>query len=187
MVVRAKYPADRTPELAVRQIFGRQRLPENLRLLMADSGMLAIERIAMLGDTTASAKTTVRAIVGDGSKFGATDAERELSLTLVAAIWKAVSTLQDHFSLRRAKMEEDPRKIPEMPGEDHAEFRELFVRSRPDVLLTYHREPRRKLVERIHRDYMVHGAVAFYEVTELRARSDQIVQSGSFNQTPSLL
>ena len=63
MVDRTNYPADKTPKLAVRQIFGRQKLPENLCLLMPDSGMLAIERIAMLGDTIASAKTTIRAIV----------------------------------------------------------------------------------------------------------------------------
>ena len=44
--------------------------------------MLAIERIAMLGDTIASAETTIRAIVGDDTNFGATDAEHELSLTL---------------------------------------------------------------------------------------------------------
>ena len=114
MVDRTNYPADKTPELACRQIFGRQRLSENLCLLMADSRMLAIDGIAMLGDTIASAKTTIRAIVGDDNKFGATDAERELSLTLVAAIWKPASTLQDHFSSRRAKMEEDPHKIREI-------------------------------------------------------------------------
>ena len=74
-------------------------------------------------------------------------------------------------------MEEDPDKIPEIPGEDHEEFRELLVRSRPDMLLTYRRELRRKLVERIHRDYMVHGAVAFYELADLRARNDQIIQN----------
>ena len=80
-------------------------------------------------------------------------------------------------------MEEDPRKIPEIPAEDHAEFRELFVRSRPDMLLTYHREPHQKLVDRIHRDYMVHGAVALYEVAELRTRSDQISQTSWISKT----
>ena len=51
------------------------------------------------------------------------------------------------------------------------------------MLLTYHREPHRKLVERIHRDYMVHSAVAFYKVAELRARSDQIVQTSRISKT----
>ena len=39
------------------------------------------------------------------------------------------STLQEHFAARRAKMEEDPTKVPEIPGDHHAEFREQFCRS----------------------------------------------------------
>ena len=61
------------------------------------------------------------------------------------------------------KMEEDPTKVPEIPGDHHAEFREQFVARHPDVLLPPHREPHRKLVERIQRDYMVHGAIPFYQ------------------------
>ena len=171
------------PDLAVRQIFGRQKLPENLCLLMADSSLLSIERIAMLGDTISQAKTTLKAIVNDDAKFGADNAARELSLTLLAAVWKASAALQDHTAARRAKMEEDPSKIPEIPGEDHAEFRETFVSARPDVILTYMRGPHRKFVERIYRDYMVHGSVSYYEVAEMRARSDRLVQTTGFSKT----
>ena len=45
-------------------------------------------------------------------------------------------------------MKEDPSKVPEIPGEDHAECREIFVKRHPDVLLPMHREPHRKFVER---------------------------------------
>ena len=48
---------------------------------MADSSLLSIERIAMLGDTISQAKTTLKAIVNDDAKFGADNAARELSLT----------------------------------------------------------------------------------------------------------
>ncbi|CAE7374222.1 unnamed protein product, partial [Symbiodinium necroappetens] len=153
-----------TPEFvhigSVLPIFGRQKLPEPLCLLMADKGMLLVERMAMLGDSIASVKATLKAIVGDDSKFG-----------------------PEHISARRAKMEEDPSKIPEIPGEDHAEFREIFVNQHPDVILTYMREPHRKFVERIHRDYLVHGAVAFYEMAEMRTRADRIVQTTGFSKT----
>ena len=173
----------RTPELALRQIFGRQRVPEDLCLLMADKGMLSVERMAMLGDSIASVKATLKAIVGDDTKFGADGAAQELSLTLLVAVWKSASVLQEHVASRRAKMEEDPSKIPEIPGEDHAEFRELFVTQHPDIILTYMREPHRKFVERIHSDYMVHGAVAFYEVAEMRSRADRVVQTPAFSKT----
>ena len=184
MVDRTVYPdKDKVPELALRQIFGRQKLPEPLCLLMADKGMLLVERMVMLGDSIASVKATLKAIVGDDSKFGPDGPAQELSLTLLTAVWKSASVLQEHISARRAKMEEDPSKIPEIPGEDHAEFREIFVNQHPDVILTYMREPHRKFVERIHRDYLVHGAVAFYEVAEMRTRADRIVQTTGFSKT----
>ncbi|CAE7942400.1 unnamed protein product, partial [Symbiodinium necroappetens] len=169
MVDRTVYPdKDKVPELALRQIFGRQKLPEPLCLLMADKGMLLVERMA---------------IVGDDSKFGPDGPAQELSLTLLTAVRKSASVLQEHISARRAKMEEDPSKIPEIPGEDHAEFREIFVNHHPDVILTYMREPHRKFVERIHRDFLVHGAVAFYEVAEMRTRADRVVQTTGFSKT----
>ena len=180
---RTKYPEDQVPELAVCQIFGRQKLESDLCLLLAASGLTSIERLAMLGASISSVKTTVKAIVDDETKFGNTAAKRELALTQLAAVWKAASTLQEHVSARRARMEEEPNKVPEIPGEDHAEFREVFVQAHPDMLLTYHREPHRKFVERIHRDYMVHGAVAFYEVAEMRVRSETIVQTANLAKT----
>ena len=184
MVDRTVYPdKDKVPELALRQIFGRQKLPESLCLLMADKGMLLAERMAMLGDSIASVKATLKAIVGDDTKFGADAPAQELSLTLLTAVWKSASVLQEHISARRAKMEEGPSKIPEIPGEDHAEFREIFVTQHPDMILTYMREPHRKFVERIHRDYLVRGAVAFYEVAEMRTRADRIVQTSGFSKT----
>ena len=119
----------------------------------------------------------------DDSKFGADAAEQELSLTLLAAVWKSACRCKNTSLLGRARMEEDPTKIPEIPGEEHAEFREIFVNQHPDIVLTYMREPHRKFVERVHRDYMVHGAVAFYEVDEMRTRSDRVVQTSGFSKT----
>ena len=117
MLDRTVYPdKDKVPELALRQIFGRQKLPEDLCLLLADKGMLSVPRsrgLAMLGDTITSVKATIKAIGGDDTKFGPDEPARELSLTLLAAIWKLASTLQEHVATRRAKMEEDPSKIPE--------------------------------------------------------------------------
>ena len=183
MVDRTKYPDDKIPDLALRQVFGRQRLAEDLCLLMANCKLLNLETFAMLGDSIPGVKTTLKTIVHDEDKLGASEAEREISLTSLAAVWKMCSTLQEHFAARRAKMEEDPTKVPEIPGDHHAEFREQFVVRHPDVLMPPHREPHRKLVERIQRDYMVHGAVSFYQVGEMRTRSEQIVQKSGISKT----
>ena len=130
----------------------------------------------MLGESIAA----VKAIVGDDSKFGADVAAQELSLTMLAGVWKPASpTLQEHISARGAKMEEDLSKIPEIPGEDCAEFRQIFVNQHPDIVLTYMRELRHKFVAAI----MVCCAVAFYEVAEMRSQYDRVVQTPGFSKT----
>ena len=182
MVDRTVYDAAATPELSLRQVFGRNRLPGPLRKLVADKGLLSVETFAMLGDSIGAVKTTIKTIVGDDTLLGADAAAQELALTSLAAIWRTCSTLQEHFASRRAKMEEDPSKVPEIPGDDHAEFREQFVLKHPDVLLPHHREPHRKFVERIQRDFLVHGSVPFYEVGEMRTRSEQVAQKSGLSK-----
>ena len=182
MVDRTVYDADKVPDLALRQVFGRQRVPEKLCKLMATCGLLTVETFAMLGDTITSVKTTLKALVPNLDDLGDNPPAQELALTALAAVWKTCSTMQDHFAARRARMEEDPTKIPEIPGEDHAEFREIFVARHPDVLLPHHREPHRKLVERIQRDFLVHGSVKFYEVGEVRTRDEAIAQKSGLSK-----
>ena len=182
MVDRTTYDAARTPDLPLRQVFGRQRLPPDLCKLVADRRLLTVETFAMLGDNIAAVKTTLQAMIPDATDLGPDGPSQELALTSLAAVWKTCSTMQDHFAARRARMEEDPPKIPEIPGEDHAEFREIFVGRHPDVLLPHHREPHRKFVERVQRDFLVHGSVKFYEVGEIRTRNETIAQKSGLTK-----
>ena len=62
MVDRAAYPDGKVLDLAVRRIFGCQKLPSNTCLLMVEIGMLSLERIAMLGDDLATVKTTLKTL-----------------------------------------------------------------------------------------------------------------------------
>ena len=183
MVDRTVYTdAAHTPDLPLRQIFGRQRVPEDLCKRVADSKLLTVETFAMLGDTIAAVKTTLKALIPDPSHLGPDPPAQELALATLAAVWKTCSTMQDHFAARRAKMEEDPSKVPEIPGEDHAEFRVQFIARHPDVVLPHHREPHRKFVERLQRDFLVHGAVNFYEVCEMRTRNESIAQKSGLSK-----
>ena len=54
--------------------------------------------------------------------------------------------------------------------------------STPIVVLPLHREPHRKFVERVQRDYLVHGFVHFYEVGEIRTRNEQIAQKSGLSK-----
>ena len=157
MVDRTTYDSARTPDLPLRQVFGRQRLPTDLCRLVADRRLLTVETFAMLGDNIAAVKTTLQALIPDATDLGPDGPAQELALTSLAAVWKTCSTMQDHFAARRARMEED-------------------------VLLPHHREPHRKFVERVQRDFLVHGSVKFYEVGEIRTRDESIAQKSGLSK-----
>ena len=91
MVDRTHYDPASVPELSLRQVFGRQRLSKELCRLMADKKMLTVEGFAMLGDTIAAVKLTLKTIVADDSLLGDTPAAVELALTSLAAVWKTCS------------------------------------------------------------------------------------------------
>eukprot|EP00435_Cladocopium_sp_Y103_P009415 s1300_g2.t1 len=176
MVDRTVYADEaHTPKIALRQIFGRLSLSTDLCRAAADSGLLSVEVFAMLGDAAAAVKTALRTLIPTAA-LGANEAAQELSLMQLAAVWHSCHALQGQFATRRARMEEDPNKVPEMAQEDHAEFRSRFVTAHPDVILLDAKEPHKKFVEKISRDFMVHGMVPYYPVSEIRTRSDSILQ-----------
>ncbi|CAE7789061.1 unnamed protein product, partial [Symbiodinium microadriaticum] len=151
-----------TPKLNLRQIFGRQGLDTALCRLSADKGLLTVEMFAMLGQDLSSAKETLRKLwEADMSPLGADAASQELAVM----------------------MEEDPNKIPELSQEDHAEFRDRFVRVHPDVILIDAKEPHKKFVERLSRDFLIHGIVPFYEPAEIRTRADVIVVKSGLSRS----
>ena len=100
----------------------------------------------------------------------------------LAAVWHSCHALQGQFATRRARMEEDPNKIPEMAQEDHAEFRTRFVTAHPDVILLDAKEPHKKFVEKLSRDFLVHGMVPYYTVAEIRTRADSIIQKAGLTK-----
>ena len=182
MVDRTTYADEgHTPKIALRQIFGRQNLPSALCLSAANAGLLSVEVFAMLGDTAQAAKDQLRALI-PADELGADQAARALALMQLAAVWLACQALQTQFAARRARMEEDPAKVPEMPQEDHAEFRARFVRTHPDVILLDGREPHKKFVEKLSRDFLVHGMVPLYTAAEIRTRADTIIQKAGLSK-----
>lgn len=182
MVDRTTYVDEaHTPKIALRQIFGRLGLRQPLCLAAANASLLNVEVVAMLGDTAAAAKTALRTLIPTAD-LGTNAAEIELSLMQLSAVWHSCHALQGQFATRRARMEEDPNKIPEMAQEDHAEFRARFVRNHPDVILLDGKEPHKKFVERLNRDFLVNGMVPYYSVAEIRTRSDAIVQKAGLSK-----
>ena len=147
---------------------------------MADAGLLSVEVFAMLGDAAGPVKTSLQTLLPTDA-LGANAAAQELSLMQLAAVGHSCHALQGQFATRRAQME-DPNKVPEMAQEDHAEFRSRFVTPHPDVILLDAKEPHKKFVEKLSRDFLVHGMVPFYAVAEIRTRADSIVQKSGLSK-----
>ena len=80
--------------------------------------------------------------------------------------------------MRRARLEEDPHRIPEMGMQEYGQKKVAFVSQHPDVLLTEFREPHKRFVERLDRDFTIHEVVPPYELGEVRLRSEYIAQKG---------
>eukprot|EP00435_Cladocopium_sp_Y103_P068259 s92_g31.t1 len=182
MVDRTTYASEaQTPKIALRQIFGRLGLKTELCRAAADGGLLSVEVFAMLGDTATAVKNSLQTLIPTAA-LGADPAAQELSVMQLAAVWHSCFALQGQFASRRARMEEDPNKIPEMAQEDHAEFRSRFVTAHPDVILLDAKEPHKKFVEKLSRDFLVHGMVPFYTVAKIRTRADSIVQKSGLTK-----
>ena len=165
-----------TPDLALRQIFGRHRSPSELCLLFAKSSLLNIETVAVLGENHAAVRASFIRLIGGEEQLGGDDQTRELRLIQVVTVWNSCQALNTCFAQRRAKMEEDPHKVPELSQETHGDFRALFLLAHPDSVINSWNEPHKKFVERINRDFTVNGTVPFYEVGEMRTRSETIAQ-----------
>ena len=77
---------DTTPELAVRNIFGRQRAPAKLCLLFAGCGLLTSDCNSQLGQDPASVRKTFSPIIDGDDKLGAHLSEQECNWLTVLAI-----------------------------------------------------------------------------------------------------
>ena len=165
---------DTTPELAVRNIFGRQRAPAKLCLLFAGCGLLTSDRISQLGQDPASVRKTFSLIIDGDDKLGAHLSEQECNWLTVLAIWQSCKKLVSAAASRHAKIFEDPTNCPALPHDVHVDSRARFMLVNPDMIMIEGREPHKMFVERISRDVVLHGSVPFYEVDEMWLRSDTI-------------
>ena len=76
--------------------------------------------VAMLCETIIDAKATFKTILAQKASacLGYTEVDKELNHTLLAAVWRSCYTLQGQLATRRARMEEDPPKVPEINQDD---------------------------------------------------------------------
>ena len=159
MVDRAVYAQGTKPSQAVSQICARAKVPADVCIRFAVTDLRTVEMISVLGENHEKVRLSFTRISGGDQALGADDQEREKTLLWACVVWTACSKLHEVSSVQRAKMESDPHIIPSLPQDDVADFRSRFVLSHPDVILLPCREPHKKFVERLHRDFTIDSMV----------------------------
>ena len=97
MVDRTVYKSKEfTPQLALRNVFGRHHVPAPVCLLFADNDLLDVGTVAVMGDSFATVRQAFTRLVGGEPSLGADDRAREHALLRVVAIWQSCNELERH-------------------------------------------------------------------------------------------
>ena len=182
MVDLTTYPTGLEPTLGLKQVFGRLNVPSELCIKSVRLGLKSVENYAMLGDDLSSAKATLRTI-SSGSPLGVDDPAIEIALLSLASVWQTCHTYQSQMAQRRANLELDPNKVPEMSSDDHASLRTRFLTHHEDMVLVDQNEPHKRFVEKLSRDFLVQAIVKFYEIAEIRTKDETITSKTGFTET----
>lgn len=134
------YTAENTPELAVRQILLKSRAPENLGVALANLGFIDPDSWSAIADFQSDFKEAVKGLVTEAD-LSVDERSRNATLILLTAAWKKCTALASCLDTRRARLEEDPHRIPEIGVQDHSQMRTNFQARHPDVILVDFKEP----------------------------------------------
>eukprot|EP00971_Amphidinium_carterae_P326758 6457758-Amphidinium_carterae.1 len=108
-------------------------------------------------------------------------------MVFLSTVWRKCVNLSSELDKRRARMEEDPDKVPAIQAQDYAQMRSVFLGRHKDFILTEQRDPHKKFVEKILRDVGLHGVVPFYALGEVRLRSEHIKERKAIATTTDYL
>ena len=169
------------PEPGLRTVFVHEKIDEALRIALAKKGLTTIRKFAMLGQTEDKFEARLKSILG--GDLGADAPTQDLNLTMLGVVWKSCQVSMEFEFTQRARLQEDPTKIPEMANSDAGDMRERFWRAHPDVILTSSNEPHKKLIEMVNRDLAVLGVMKFYELGAIRVKKDDVKSTPGLTKT----
>ena len=138
---------ERPPELALRQIFEKTRVGATLRKALADLMFLEVDNFAAVADSAATFRTQIVLIIGADAASATPDnlgdsiQAKAANLAFLSGAWRKCSTLATHRDSQRARLEEDPLRIPEIALGDYSMMKTKFLKDHTDVILTDFREP----------------------------------------------
>ena len=177
------FKAGRVPEATLRQIMQKHDMEPDLRIAMADVGLLTCALTAALGDTAADALAEFLLLIPVGKPADDTPDQRpgpwpssEAAVTMNKVKLRAIHQeckQQTAFQAQAmAKVVDDPTKVPTISEGDYTVMRTKFITAHPELRFDQRVEPHRRLIETIKRDILLHGRIPVYEVTVLWVRGD---------------
>jgi hypothetical protein len=181
-LVAIAWVADYVPEQTLQQLMAKHKLDETGMKLMAGSGLLTCDMLAAAGDNSNEFMANLKMLTPTWSLWvdeEPTRAARTLVQIKLKSIWKDACLVQTAQSAAQAKVAEDPSKVPTIEVTTWQEMRTKFIEAHGELRFDGMCEPRRRFVEVLKRDFMLHGRVLQYEVTRMWVRNDGMLTSTS--------
>ena len=120
---------DAVPQQALRQLFVKVGVDPKFRLLFGNSGFLTVEFYGCIAEHLDKFNETMALIMKDGLGEGA----RFAALASLAALWKKCKAQGESDATQKQRLEEHPRRIPEMGVLDIGELQRNFQSRSPRI------------------------------------------------------
>ena len=175
----AIYTSTAIPEMSLRTLWDDAGIAEDVKVGMANAGLVMLNLFAATGKAADAAATVAKTIVD--KKWPADPAKDMMELIRVRAAWTMASAHVGVLVQAQARLAEDPTKVPGIGEVDWNAMRSKFVAAHPELLLTQRNEPHRRFIEVLKRDMLLHGRVQYYDLSRVWVRGD-----GPIGQTQHL-
>jgi hypothetical protein len=188
----SSYITGEAPERALQQIFVQNDLDPTIRVALAHKGFRSCELMAAAGSSDETVLTRINMIIEEEEKitFGAPavtkfvwphdehdtvlPAQKMMQEIRIVAIWNSSKNCRDTRDEARAKLEDNPEKIPMIPEGDWKVMRSSFMASHDEIRFDDWVEPHRLFLNRMRRDFILFGRVIFYEAVQMLVVADQV-------------
>ena len=167
------YHADRVPTQQLRVLFAQNNLSPVIRRAIADAGILTNDLWAQAGDTGSQAADRIARHAG--SAMPSDSVAADLEKLKISAIWATARAMQTARAASEFKYAEEPHKIPQIPDSERLQMRIAWKSAHPELDLNEFNEPHARFVDRVRRDWVVHGRVILYPLDQVRVEADKIV------------
>ena len=169
------------PEQQLRNLFATLRIHTPIRLKLAAAGVVTLKLIAMTGSDPDSALAGLSEFLT--AEDWPTGGMERLERLKIKALWDSAKAQAATLDLQQAKYAEDPTKIPMIAENERLLMRANWVAAHPTHELSDYNEPHPRFLEKVRRDWIIHGRVVLYDLLEIRVKHDKVITKAAVYAT----